>query len=230
MEGTGNNSGGSLHFITKADGGSRAEVMSLDSAGLLTIADDLVIKTGGTIGGANDTDLLTLTSAVLTVAGEVVGTGFTGTLDGVLGGGTPAAASVTTLTTTGNIVIPDGGNIGSASDTNAMSISSIGLVSLSATNAIKLNVGTTAQRPTGAAGLIRYNSTTGGFEGYGAAWGALGGGATGGGGDTVFVENQDDVTTNYSITAGSNALSVGPIIVETGVTVTVPTGQRWLIL
>ena len=133
-------------------------------------------------------------------------------------------------TVSGTFVIPDGGTIGSASDTNAMSISSIGLVSLSATNAIKLNVGTTAQRPTGAAGLIRYNSTTGGFEGYGAAWGALGGGATGGGGDTVFVENQDDVTTNYSITAGSNALSVGPIIVETGVTVTVPTGQRWLIL
>jgi len=142
--------------------------------------------------------------------------------------GTYTGAGV--MTTGGNIVIPDGGNIGSASDTNAMSISSIGLVSLSATNAIKLNVGTTAQRPTGAAGLIRYNSTTGGFEGYGAAWGALGGGATGGGGDTVFVENQDDVTTNYSITAGSNALSVGPIIVETGVTVTVPTGQRWLIL
>jgi len=142
--------------------------------------------------------------------------------------GTYTGAGV--MTTGGNIVIPDGGNIGSASDTNAMSISSIGLVSLSATNAIKLNVGTTAQRPTGAAGLIRYNSTTSGFEGYGAAWGALGGGATGGGGDTVFVENQDDVTTNYSITAGSNALSVGPIIVETGVTVTVPTGQRWLIL
>jgi len=133
-------------------------------------------------------------------------------------------------TVSGTFVIPDGGTIGSASDTNAMSISSIGLVSLSATNAIKLNVGTTAQRPTGAAGLIRYNSTTSGFEGYGAAWGALGGGATGGGGDTVFIENQDDVTTNYSITAGSNALSVGPIIVETGVTVTVPTGQRWLIL
>jgi len=142
--------------------------------------------------------------------------------------GTYTGAGV--MTTGGNIVIPDGGNIGSASDTNAMSISSIGLVSLSATNAIKLNVGTTAQRPTGAAGLIRYNSTTSGFEGYGAAWGALGGGATGGGGDTVFIENQDDVTTNYSITAGSNALSVGPIIVETGVTVTIPTGNRWLIL
>jgi len=35
---------------------------------------------------------------------EVVATGFTGTLDGVLGGGTPAAATVTQLTSGGNVV------------------------------------------------------------------------------------------------------------------------------
>ena len=45
--------------------------MALSSAGLLTVTDDLVIKSGGTIGGAGDTDLLTLGSAILTVAGEV---------------------------------------------------------------------------------------------------------------------------------------------------------------
>ena len=88
---------------------NNSEKMSLTTDGLLTIVDDLVIKTGGTIGGANDTDLLTLTSAVLTVAGEVVGTGFTGTLDGVLGGGTAAAATVTTLNTSGAVVHNDAG-------------------------------------------------------------------------------------------------------------------------
>jgi len=88
-----------LSFKT-ATSGAATEKMSLSSAGLLTVADDIVIKTGGTIGGANDTDLLTLTSAVLTVAGEVVGTGFTGTLDGVLGGGTAAAATTTALAST----------------------------------------------------------------------------------------------------------------------------------
>ncbi len=45
--------------------------MTLSSAGLLTITDDLVIKSGGTIGGANDTDLLTLGNGILTVAGEI---------------------------------------------------------------------------------------------------------------------------------------------------------------
>ena len=59
-----------LSFKTAASAAA-AETMSLSSAGLLTIADDLVVKSGGTIGGAGDTDLLTLGSAILTVAGEV---------------------------------------------------------------------------------------------------------------------------------------------------------------
>ena len=45
--------------------------MTLSSAGLLTISDDLVIKNGGTIGAANDTDLLTMGNGLLTVAGEI---------------------------------------------------------------------------------------------------------------------------------------------------------------
>jgi hypothetical protein len=42
------------------------------------------------------------------------------------------------------------------------------------TDAVLLPVGTTAQRPSGAAGMIRYNSTDGGFEGYTSTWGAIG--------------------------------------------------------
>jgi hypothetical protein len=128
------------------------------------------------------------------------------------------------------VLVADAGTIGSASDTNAIAISSAGLVSLSATNALKLNAGTTAERPSGEAGHIRYNATLSQFEGYGSAWGSLGGGATGGGSDTVFVENSDDVTTNYTITSGKNAMSVGPITVESGVVVTIPSGSRWVVL
>lgn len=47
------------------------------------------------------------------------------------------------------------------------------------TDAMRVPAGTTAQRPgTGAAGYLRYNSSTGRFEGYGSAWGSLGGGAS----------------------------------------------------
>jgi len=47
-----------------------------------------------------------------------------------------------------------------------------------ANGAANLPAGTTAQRPTGAAGQLRYNSTTGKFEGFGSAWGNIGGGAS----------------------------------------------------
>jgi len=65
-----------LSFKTAASEAA-AEKMSLSSAGLLTVTDDLVIKSGGTIGGAGDTDLLTLGSAALTVAGTIAGTAIT---------------------------------------------------------------------------------------------------------------------------------------------------------
>jgi len=80
-------------------------------------------------------------------------------------------------------------------------------------------------------GYVRYNTTTSQFEGYnGTVWGQLGGGATGGGADTVFVENSNAVTVDYTITANKNAMSAGDITINTGVTVTLPTGSRWVIV
>lgn len=100
------------------------------------------------------------------------------------------------------------------------------------TGEITLPNGTTAQRsgsPT--SGMIRFNTTYSQFEGYtGSAWGSIGGGATGGGSDQVFVQNGQSVTTNYTIPTGKNASSVGPISVNSGITVTIPSGSRWLVL
>ena len=52
----------------------------------------------------------------------------------------------------------------------------------------------------------------------------------GGGTDQVFVENSRTVTTNYTLTTGRNASSVGPITVNSGITITVPSGARWVVL
>ena len=92
--------------------------------------------------------------------------------------------------------------------------------------------GTTAQRPAVPVdGEIRYNTTNNQYEGYqGGAWGQLGGGATGGGSDEVFVENGVTVTTNYTLSTGKNAESVGPITINAGITVSIPSTQRWVIL
>jgi hypothetical protein len=78
--------------------------------------------------------------------------------------------------------------------------------------------------------MIRYNVTTNTFEGYGSSWGSIGGGATGGGGDEVFVENDQTVTTSYTISSGKNAMSTGPITINSGVVITVPSGARWVVL
>ena len=55
-------------------------------------------------------------------------------------------------------------------------------------------------------------------------------GATGGLSDQVFFENDKVVTTIYTITTGKNAMSAGPITVNDGVTVTVPSGSSWTIV
>jgi len=52
----------------------------------------------------------------------------------------------------------------------------------------------------------------------------------GGGPDAVFVENDQTVTTNYTITTNKNAMSTGPITINSGITVTVPSGSNWVVL
>ena len=43
-------------------------------------------------------------------------------------------------------------------------------------------------------------------------------------------ENSATISANYTIGTGNNAMSAGPITVDTGVTVTVPTGSTWTIV
>ena len=106
-----------------------------------------------------------------------------------------------------------------------------GDVTFNTTTATVLPVGSTAQRPSGSTGMVRYNSTLGGFEGFsGAGWGSLGGGATGGASDKVFVETDQTITTSYTLTAGKNAMTAGPVTVASGATVTVPSGAAWVIV
>jgi hypothetical protein len=52
----------------------------------------------------------------------------------------------------------------------------------------------------------------------------------GGGTDKVFYENDTNVTTNYTITDGKNAMSAGPITINSGVTVTVGDGETWTVV
>jgi hypothetical protein len=105
-------------------------------------------------------------------------------IDGILGSNTAAAATVTTLSATGNVTFNDA----SANDVDIRMESAtaehmffldgsedhIGIKTSSpaydldagsSTDAIRVPVGTTAQRPTAANGIIRFNSQTGKYEG-----------------------------------------------------------------
>jgi hypothetical protein len=145
----------------------------------------------------------------------------------IINNGTTAAKTVKNTTGTGISVPANSSVLVFNNGTNVVTA----IDAFGGTGAILLPVGTTGQQPTGANGKIRYNSTNTKFEGYSnGAWSSIGGGATGGGADQVFVENGVTVTTNYTLTTGFNAESVGPITINSGVTVTVPTNQRWVIL
>jgi len=102
----------------------------------------------------------------------------------------------------------------------------------SSTGAAYMPAGTTAQRDGApSAGYLRFNSSLAKFEGYnGTAWSSVGGGATGGGSDDIFIENGQTVTTNYTISTSKNAMSTGPITINSGITVTVPSGSNWVVL
>jgi len=101
-------------------------------------------------------------------------------------------------------------------------------VQFNGTGAVYVPAGTTAQQPASpAAGYLRFNSSTVQFEGYnGTTWGGIGGAQAGG----AIVTNKDTATVSYTIASGENGFSVGPVTVNSGVTITVSSGQRWLVL
>jgi len=63
----------------------------------------------------------------------------------------------------------------------------------------------------------------------GSALTGISAGATGGGSDEVFVETGQTVTTSYTLTSNKNAVTISPQI-NSGVTVTVPSGATLVIL
>ena len=105
-------------------------------------------------------------------------------IDGILGSNTAAAATVTTLNATGAVVFNEASandvdiRMESAANTHQFfldgSADAIGINTSSpvyeldmsgSTDALRLPVGTTGNRPTGATGIIRFNTTTGTYEG-----------------------------------------------------------------
>lgn len=141
---------------------------------------------------------------------------------------TGAEGEITVDTTKDTVVVHDGSTVGGF----PLAKETITVAKTSSTGSAVVPNGTTAERDgSPLTGYFRFNTTLGKAEIYtGSAWGSVGGGATGGGTDEAFVENSNTITTNYTISSGKNAMSAGPMTINSGVTVTVPSGSYWTIV
>jgi hypothetical protein len=258
---------------------ARALVLNATSTGSLTVTRELVVPTiekqyivqNNTSGGQSITVKTSGGTGITVPNGRkahlyVDGTNVIqmfdfvdingGAIDGtVIGGATTAAGSFTTL--------------------NATALTATADSAFTSTGAVQISKGTTGERPTGVTGKLRFNTTTGEFEGYtGAGWASVGGSAivndtstasnifplmasatsgtaltvntsnakllykpsTGEFQSTVLVAsngivvNSQTVAENYTIAATNNAMSSGPITINSGITVTVSSGSRWAVV
>ena len=165
------------------------------------------------------TDYSAGTSALAT--GILKSTTTTGALSIAVAADFPTLNQNTTGTAsnvTGTVAIANGGT-GQTTATaafnalNPMTTTGDIIYEASPTTAARLPIGTTGQVLTVAAGIPAWsaapssNITTLGLY-----------------------ENSATIAANYTIGTGNNAMSAGPITVNTGVTVTVPTGSTWTIV
>jgi hypothetical protein len=139
----------------------------------------------------------------------------------------PAVDFLPNLVVTGTLTAAGTTNITGAIDLSGDLIVG-GNGSFGGTSNLKVPAGTNAQRPmVPVNGMLRYNSDLGQFEGYAdGLWGSIGGAQAGG----AILINKDVATVSYTIADGENGVSVGPLTVDSGVSITVASGQRWLIL
>ena len=118
----------------------------------------------------------------------------------------------------------------SADVTDAANVEAAGAVMESGANAsARVPSGTTAQRDASpSAGYFRWNTTTTSAEIYdGSAWGLVGGGNTT---EKALWEHANTVSEDYVMTAGNNAVTAGPITINSGASVTVQSGSTWAII
>ena len=100
-------------------------------------------------------------------------------------------------------------------------------------DALHITAVTASTRPSPATAnqVILQTDTASLFARIGGAWVEVSGeGAQGGASDKIFWENGTNVTANYTVSSGSNAGTFGPVTINSGVTVTIPSGSVWTVV
>jgi hypothetical protein len=194
-------------------------------------ADILALSTGGTERLRVSTSAVTSTLPVLIPDGAVGAPSVAFADDTNTGIWSPSNDNLAVSTAGAERVRVDAsGNVGVGGTAATTAILDI----ISTTKGFRAPSMTTVQRDaivSPATGLLIYNTTLNFYQVYnGTSWTSVGGGATGGGTDQIFWENGQTVTTNYTISNNKNAMSAGPITINSGITVTVGDGEVWTIV
>jgi hypothetical protein len=128
---------------------------------------------------------------------------------------------------TGTVAVANGG-------TGATTLT--GILKGNGTSAFTAAVSGTDYAPATSGTSILYGNGSGGFSnvtigtGLSFAAGTLSATGGGGGGSSTILENDQTISSNYTVTSTKNGISVGPVTINTGISVTVGTGQRWMVL
>ena len=146
-------------------------------------------------------------------------------LGDVLSIGTPSDNAVTTLSMQDGAITT--AKLASSLDLSAKTMTYGNLPSANLTGALPAIDGSSL---TGIDALPSQTGNNGYYlttDGSTASWAELSVGASAGG---VIWENSTEITANYTLATGKNGFSVGPVTVAAGVSVTVPSGQKWVVL
>ncbi len=218
------------------------QTYSTTGAGVISISS-------GTTGSINNMSIGATTASTgafttLSASSTVSGTGFSTYLASppAIGGTAAAAGSFTTLSASSTVS-------GTGFSTYLASPPAIGGTAAAAITGTTITANTAFSGPlngtvgattpnTGAFTTLSASSTVSGtgFSTYLASPPAIGGTAPASITGTAIIAsngivvNNKTVATSYSIPSGYSAMSAGPMTVNSGVTVTVPTGSKWVVL
>jgi hypothetical protein len=203
-------------------------------AGNTTTTKKYLVQTGtgavsavpawGTVDGADVTGNISGSAGsvanALTLGTYLTGTSYNGSV------AVTATVDATSANTASKVVARDGsgdfaaGTITAALSGNATTATTATNVAGGAANRIVYNTsaGTTnfAVAPTVSSTYLYWNGSA-------FAWGTVAQ-------ETPIAETNQTISSNYTLTAAKNGFSVGPVTINSGVTVTVGSGQRWLVV